>query len=117
MAITFTWEVTSIKTMTINNTPNVVVQTYWKKVGTDGEHTGTFSGATPFSADSMPANTKFIPFDKLTEADVLGWIQAVVVGQYEEHVNEAIQKQINDSRNPVVDATLPWAPPPAANTP
>ena len=118
MAVTYTWEVTGIKTTTLNNTPNVVVQTYWKKVGTDGEHTGTFSGATPFSVDSMPAGTTFIPFDQLTEADVLSWIKAVVVNDYEKHVNDQITDQINKSANPVVDATLPWAPPAeTANTP
>ena len=63
----------------------------------------------------MPAGTTFIPFEQLTEADVLTWIQAVVVDHYEQHVNEKIQEQIDASLNPVVDATLPWAP--AANTP
>jgi hypothetical protein len=120
MAVTYTWEVTGIKTTTLNNTPNVVVQTYWKKVGTDGAHTGTFSGATPFSADSMPAGTTFVPFEQLSEADVLNWIKAVVVDDYEKHVNEKIQEQIDGSRNPVVEATLPWAPASdtaSANTP
>lgn len=110
MAVTYTWEVTGLKTTTINNTPNVVVQTYWKKIGTDGEHTGTFSGATPFSADSMPAGITFVPFDQLDEATVLSWIQAVVVGSYAEHVDEQIQKQIDDKKNPVIDNALPWAP-------
>jgi len=114
MAITYKWEVTGIKTTTLNNTPNVVVQTYWKKIGTDENgHEGTFSGATPFSADSMPAGTTFIPFEQLTEADVLTWIKAVVVDIYQEHVDEQIAKQINEKLNPIVDATLPWAP---ANT-
>jgi len=110
MAITYTWEVTGIKTTTLNNTPNVVVQTYWKKIGTDENgNEGMFSGATPFSAESMPAGTTFIPFDQLTENDVLTWIKAVVVDTYEEHVNGWIQKQIDDKKNPVVDAALPWA--------
>lgn len=113
MAVTYTWEVTGLKTTSVANTDNVVVQTYWKKIGNDGSYTGTFSGATPFSASNMPANTTFIPFSQLTEADVLTWIQAVVVGSYEEHVNEQIQKQIDNEKNPVVEATLPWAP---ANT-
>ena len=113
MAIEYTWEVTGIKVTSVANTDNVVVQTYWKKTGTDGNHTGSFSGATPFSADTIPAGTTFIPFDQLTEADVLTWIKGVVVGQYEQHVNDAIQREIDKSKNPVVDATLPWAP--AAN--
>jgi len=118
MAITYTWEVTGLKTTTLNNTPNVVVQTYWKKIGTEGEHTGIFSGATPFSANTMPAGTTFVPFEQLTEETVLTWIQAVVVDSYEEHVNGKIQEQIDYKKNPVVEATLPWEPAaPAANTP
>ena len=118
MAVSYTWEVTGIKTTTLNNTPNVVVQTYWKKIGKDENgNEGVFSGATPFSADSMPAGTTFVPFEKLKEADVLEWIKAVVVGSYEEHVNERILKQINDASNPVIDATLPWATTETVSTP
>lgn len=114
MAITYTWKVTGLKTTTLNNTPNVVVQTYWEKIGTEDGHTGKFSGATPFSADTMPAGTTFISFEELTEADVLTWIKAVVVDSYEQHVNQKIQEDINRLKNPVVDSSLPWSP--AANT-
>ncbi len=110
MAITYTWKVTGLKTTTINNTSDVVVQTYWEKIGKDGEFEGVFNGATPFSASSMPAGTTFIPFSELTEEDVLTWIKAVVVDSYEEHVNSIIQKQIDEKKNPVVEASLPWAP-------
>lgn len=99
----YTWEVTGIKTTDGGG----VVQTYWKKTGTDADgNTGTFSGATPFEVN--PDAADYIPFDQLTEADVLGWIQAVVVGSYEEHVNSQIQKQIN--RKFISDAQMPWAP-------
>jgi hypothetical protein len=111
MAITYTWEVFGIRTTTLNNTPNVVVQTYWRKIGEDENgNVGTFNGATPFSAESMPAGVTFIPFEQLTEADVLSWIKAIVVDSYEEHVNGQILKQINDAKNPIIDAPLPWAP-------
>lgn len=111
MAITYIWEVSGIRTTTLNNTPNVVVQTYWRKIGTDENgNQGTFNGATPFSVDNMPPGTTFIPFEQLTEADVLTWIKAVVVDSYKEHVDGQILKQINDAKNPIVDAPLPWAP-------
>jgi|688.fasta_scaffold01249_3 hypothetical protein len=110
MAVSYTWKVTGLKTTTVANTSDVVVQTYWKKIGTDGDLVGEFSGATPFSSNNMPANTSFIPFSDLTENDVLTWIKAVVVDTYENHVNEVIQKQIDEKKNPVVDNSLPWAP-------
>lgn len=117
MAITYRWKVTGIKTTTLDSTPNVVVQTYWKKIGTDEDgNEGTFNGATPFSAATMPTGTTFIPFEQLTEADVLTWVKAVVVDNYADHVNEQIQKQIDAAKNPVVDATLPWVTDATTNT-
>lgn len=92
--------------------PNAVVQTYWQKIGTDENgNTGTFSGATPFTVDPTDESGPFIPFDQLTEEDVLTWIKSIVVGSYEEHVNGQIQKQIDEKVTPITDAALPWAPP------
>ena len=114
MAITYTWKVTSLKTKNVaDNMPNAVVQTYWQKIGTDENgNTGTFSGATPFTVDPTDESGPFIPFDQLTEEDVLTWIKSIVVGSYEEHVNGQIQKQIDEKVNPVSEASLPWAPAP-----
>lgn len=43
---------------------------------------------------------------------VLGWIQNVVVGDYERHVNEKIAEQIEAIVSPVVSVTggFPWQP-------
>lgn len=109
MAITYTWKVTSIKTKDEAPHQGVVVQTYWTKTGTDEHgHTGTFAGATPFTAADVPPD-QFIAFEDLTEQMVLSWIQAVVTGGYEEHVNSQIQKQIDEHHKPVSEQALPWA--------
>lgn len=109
MAITYTWAITGLKVTQVGEHPNYVVQTYWKKTGTDENgNEGVFSGATPFQPD--PEQADFIPFDQLTEEEVIGWVQGVVVGDYEEHVNEQIAKQIADKIDPVVEKPLPWNP-------
>ena len=110
--ITYTWKITGLKVQNVSDTrPNAVVQTYWQKIGTDEDgNEGIFSGATPFTPDPTDDSGPFIPFEELTEENVLDWIKTVVVGQYEQHVNEQIQRQIDDKRNPIIDATLPWAP-------
>lgn len=107
MAITYTWEVSSLKTKAEGDNADAVIQTYWKKTGTDDDgNVGSFSGATPFtSVDADP----FVAFADLTEADVLGWIQGVVVDDYEVHVNGVIQKQIDALVTPVTEPDLPWA--------
>lgn len=112
MSVTYTWKLTSLKVKTASNVENVVVQTYWKKVGTLDANTeiqGSFSGATPFT-NFDPEN--YTPFDQLTESQVLGWVQGQVIGSYEEHVDEVIQKQIDDQLTPeseITANTFPWS--------
>jgi hypothetical protein len=115
MALTYTWAVTSLKKTTDGSVDNFVVQSTWTCTGTDEDgDSGTFSGATPFPLDSLDPAT-FIPYEDLTEADVLGWIEAVVVGSYKEHVDAQINKQIALIKDPVVDVPegdFPWDPTP-----
>lgn len=114
MAVTYTWEVTGIKTRTQTSADNetlegAIVQTYWKKIGTDENgNTGTFSGATPFTAENLNL-ADFTALSSVTEEQVLGWIKDRVVDDYENHVNQQIQKQIDAVINPITEATLPWA--------
>jgi hypothetical protein len=115
MALTYTWAITSLKKTTDGTVDNFVVQSTWTCTGTDEDgDSGTFSGATPFPLDSLDPAT-FIPYEDLTEADVLGWIEAVVVGSYKEHVDAQINKQIALIKDPVVDVPegdFPWDPTP-----
>jgi len=104
----YTWAVTGMKGIDLPNEPNAIIQTYWTKTGVDEQgNEGVFSGATPFPPSSIDPDT-FIPYDQLTEEIVLGWIQAVVVGSYEEHVNAQIQKQIDALK--IKEEPLPWVP-------
>lgn len=113
MALTYTWSVTSLKVRDEVNADgetlsNSVVQTYWKCTGTDENgNSGTFSGATPFTAANVPAGS-FIAFADLAEADVIGWIEAVVNGDanYKAHIDSKIMDQINAAVT--TDADLPW---------
>ena len=107
MSKTYTCEVNGQK----YTSDGTLEQTYWKKTCSDTDgNVGTFAGATPFD-NGDPTADDYIAFADLTEADVLGWIQAVVVGDYEAHVNGQIQKQIDQLA--VSDADMPWAPTPA----
>jgi len=111
MAITYTWTIQSLKTKTEGANEGSVVQTTWKKTGTDENgNTGDFTGATPFSSSNMLQGSTFIPFAQLTEEIVLNWIKAIVVGDYEAHVNQAIEKAIDAKINMLIEAAMPWAP-------
>lgn len=112
MALSYTWELTSLKKTSAANLQNVIVQTYWKLTGTDENGIdGTFSGATPFDLATVDPNN-FTPYENLTANTVLGWIQAVVVDGYKDHIDEQILKQIDAKINPVEEVsgnTFPWS--------
>ena len=103
MSLTYTWSITGMKT----NEIDAVVQTYWKKVGTDANgNVGTFSGATPFKIEE---GQDLVPLDQLTETQVLDWIKSIVTGDYETHVDSQIQKDLDRNKSIVKDIKLPWA--------
>ena len=108
MSLTYTWSITGMKT----NGTDAVVQTYWKKTGTDADgNVGTFSGATPFK---VAEGQELVPLDQLTEGQVLEWIKSVVVGEYAIHVDSQLQKDLDRNKSTVKDVKLPWAPEEAA---
>ena len=114
MALTYVYAVTSLKKTTDGSIDNAVVQSTWTCTGTDEDgDSGVFNGATPFPLSSVDPDN-FIPYEELTEADIIGWIQAVVVGSYKDHIDGQINKQIALIKNPVVEVPnneLPWSPP------
>ena len=109
--LTYNWKLNSLRKTSAANLSNVVIGTTWTLTGTDADnYSGTFSGATPFKVAELDPSS-FIDYNSLTEDIVLGWVQAVVVGGYKDHVDEQINKQIRDKKNPVEEATgnnLPW---------
>lgn len=114
MALTIGYKVTSLKVKDEVNSEgvtlsNAVCQTYWKAIGTDADgNVGEFSGATPFSAATVPAD-KFKDFASLVEEDVLGWIKAVVDNDvsYKAHIEAQIQRLIDIEVTK--EAEMPWA--------
>ena len=108
----YTWKLKSLKKRNTQEVENVVIQTYWEKIGVDDQgNEGKFSGATPFDLSTVDPN-KFISYEDLTEDVILGWIKSQVVGNYEQHVNEQIAKQISEIVQPIVEVTsgFPWQP-------
>jgi hypothetical protein len=112
MATTYTWTVNQMYTLQQPD-PNYVVNVLWTLTGVDGTTTASIGGNSPF--DSNQSGT-FIPYDQLTEAIVIGWVQAqlgeVGVSNFEANV----QGQINSILNPPVspqNTPLPWATPAA----
>lgn len=122
MSFTYTYTVRNLKVQDQVNSAgetltNAVVQTYWEIQGTnEAGQVGTFSGATPFSAENVPAGS-FTAFEELEEAHVTAWIAAVIDAdpQYKAHIDEQIQKVIDaDNRTEISGPELPWGVEPEA---
>ena len=117
MSLVHTWELTGMKLQSDGKVTNAVVQTYWKCHGHSADlpdFTGTFSGATPFDLNTIDPNN-FTPYEDLTEAQVLGWIEAAAAS-YMDHIDEQIAKQIELQIAPETDVNegnFPWDPPAA----
>jgi hypothetical protein len=114
MNLTYTWKLKSAKKGDIGDLSGVIVQTYWECTGTDEDGvSGTFHGATPFDPTGVDPEG-FTPFEELTEAQVMGWIESIVTGVYKDHVDEQIKRQILEKKLTVVEVSedaLPWATP------
>lgn len=107
MTITYTWKVTGLKTTTQSGFSDVVVEVDWAKAGADENGlTGEVDDKTRFEIGPEYAN--FIPFDQLTEATVLGWVQASLPEIFHTHLDLSIGRQIAAKQYPVVARQFPW---------
>jgi len=113
MANTYTWTVTSMSTLPdVPNQPNYVVLVSGQLEGSNG--------ATPPVTASIGYNValtieesdpNFIPYNELTEAVVLGWVQEVLTLQGVANLEANVDGQINSIVNSPVSPSaqpLPW---------
>lgn len=107
METTYTWTVNTLWTVP-NPEPDYVVQAQYTVSGTDGAYSGTISSITQFTVSAVQPD--YVPYNQLTEAIVIGWIQAqpAVVTSMEACVQGQIDSQINPPVTPQV-TPLPWS--------
>ena len=114
MSLEYSWKLKGLKKATNADINDAVIGTQWKLTGTDADgNSGEFDGATPFKLSEINSEA-FTPFSELTELQVLGWVQSYVTGSdtYWSHINEKINKQIEDKKMEVTDVyeiDLPWS--------
>ena len=105
MANTYT---TTIQKMYTLNTPEqgFVVNVLFNVSGTDGTNTASIDGNIQFT-DQVESD--YIPYDQLTEAQVIGWINAATDNQanYYSNIDGQIASLVNPPVSPASQA-LPW---------
>ena len=98
MAISYSYEILSLRKKNIESNTDTVYHVQWKMKGVDdtddvfGEHHGAFPLDSPSGS--------FIAYDDLTEANVKSWVESKVNSNktYLNHIKEQIDYEINRKR-------------------
>ena len=108
MTTTYTWTITALNCSTqVEDKPDYVLTAHWTCSGTDGAYFASGYNTTSFEID--PSKQDYIPFDELTEADVIGWVQSAMGEEGVAATENAIATQIETQKNPpIVTPQLPW---------
>lgn len=121
--IVYEWKLTGIVKSTPSTLPvsDVVVAVRWVVTGTDEDgNSAVFNGSTPFELSTVDPDN-FTPYNELTEEQVLGWVEnyVKVVNPYWDHVQQQIDKKIEESKQSIQDVSaddLPWSPTSGSNS-
>ena len=95
-----TW---TIGTLERNVADGGVVVAHWRASLVDGDFSASSYGTVGFTPD--PSDSGFVAYDSLTEATVVGWVQAEV----DKDATEAsLAAKIEADKNPTQAAGVPW---------
>jgi len=82
-----------------------VVTVHYNVSATDGTYSANTYGTVGYQ--EQPGET-YVPYDQLTEAQVVGWVQNSLG---KDTVEASLQSQINAQINPVQESGVPWSQP------
>lgn len=83
-----------------------VISVHWRVSATDGDYSASSYGSIGLQPD--PESEDFIPFENLTEADVLAWVWEQSE-DWKSEIEEGLASQIEKQKNPVTTTGLPWS--------
>jgi hypothetical protein len=103
--VTFNWKIISMKSRSRGEVNNVAYMVEFLCTASNGE-TSKYNTGHLLLNDPRPSAT-FIPFEDLTEAQVLVWVKA---GINSERVEEELKAIVDNAASAPINAThLPWA--------
>jgi len=80
-----------------------VIVAHWRATAVDGDFSASSYGTCGFTPD--PSASGFIAYDSLTEADVIGWVQAELD---QDAIEASLAAKIEADKNPTQAAGVPW---------
>lgn len=110
MAVSYSWNVQQMDAYPeYDGETDVVFNVHWTLAGIDGTYQGYAYGTQGVTLDE---GSDFTPYEDLTEAQVIGWVQAAMGAEQVAALEANVAKQIEDQINPpVVTPPLPWSAP------
>ena len=85
------------------NTDDGVVVAHWTAKKESGEYSASSYGTCGFTPD--PSAEGYIAYENLSEADVIGWVEAKVDS---EALEASLDASLAEQENPSVLAGVPW---------
>ena len=109
MANSYVWNISRMDVIPqTGSLTDYVVTAHWTCSGTDGTYTGQVYTTQSFTVN--PDKPDYTPYANLTEAEVVGWVQAAIGEEGVAAVYTSIDTQIqNQIDPPIVTPPLPWA--------
>lgn len=89
-------------------TDGMVTVAHWRVSDVQGDASGTVYGTIAFEAKDASDPT-FIPYDSLTEAEVIGWVKSAMGAEQVAAHEASVQAQIQAQLNPTTAAGVPWS--------
>lgn len=106
MTVAKTWSITQMQVYPQSEgEADVVCAAAWNVSGTDGTYSGSLNGSTAFKLDP---NAPFIPYDQLTQDQVLGWVWDSMGAEGKATAEADVDAQIEYAASQVQNAPLPW---------
>jgi len=96
---TFNWQVVQTNYNTVDK---FITTVHYTVNAVDGDYTASTYGTVGYTQETK----EYIPYDSLTEAEVIGWVQNSLD---KDTVEASLTAQIDAQKNPVQKTGLPWA--------
>ena len=102
MSTTFTWGIATLERETKDG---FVFTAHYTINASDDTYSSGAYGSLGFERPET-----LIPYNQLTEAEVIGWVQEKLGEEKVKEIEAALQDQIDQQRNPTRASGMPWAP-------
>ena len=103
---TITWNIVNMER---ELSDGFVIVAHWTCTASQDGQSAQVYGAQSFPYN--PSEPGFIPYDQLTEADVIGWVQASMGPETTAATEANAEQQLNSILNPTTADGVPWSQP------